>query len=141
MGEPTARPVPGEGKKEKVLHPKAEDPQERREGFISPALSYCRHKVVPFVNYLVRGSLHDQGNSEDLLIANEDLLQVGRRLQAVPGDDLEEAQDVPDPGQVDPLLARQVLDDLELSDVTLRIAAAVRGGTKRLHQADIPVQH
>jgi hypothetical protein len=59
MGEPTAGLDPAKVKKEKVLHPKAEDPQERREGFISPSLIYCTHKVVPPVNYLVRGRLHD----------------------------------------------------------------------------------
>src|SRR5437868_5688326 len=94
---------------------------------------YCTRKVGAFVNYLVRGSLSSPSN--DLLIAFEDVLEVGGRLQLVACDDLEQAQDVSHPGEVHSLLAREVLDDLQLPDVALGVPAPVGGGAKRLHQA------
>src|SRR5256885_11597923 len=66
--------------------------------------------------------------SDDLGVAVEHLAKLARRLDLVALHYLEEAQDVADAGERHALLARQVLDELHLDDVPLRVAPAVRGG-------------
>src|SRR5579864_7616909 len=57
--------------------------------------------------------------SDQLRVAVEDLAQVGGRLDAVFLHHVEQAEDVPHAGECHALLARQVLDHLDLADVAL----------------------
>src|SRR5712692_399486 len=76
----------------------------------------------------------------DLGVAVEDFSQVARRLHSMLLHRLEQAQDVPHAGQGHALLARQVLDDLDLADVALRVAAPVGCGAERLDEARVLIE-
>src|SRR6266849_8854729 len=77
----------------------------------------------------------------DLCVAVEDLAQLGRWLDAVFLHHLEQAQDVADTREMDALLPGQVLDDLDLADVALRIAAPVGDRAVRLDQTRVLIEH
>src|SRR2546430_17587805 len=53
---------------------------------------------------------------------------------------VKQAQDVPNPSERDALLAGQVLDDLHLRDVALRVAPPVGRRAMRLDEAGVPGQ-
>src|SRR5712692_6799854 len=77
----------------------------------------------------------------DLGVAVEDFPQVARGLHPMFLHCLEQAEDVPHARQRDALLAGQVLDDLDLADVPLRVTTPVRGGAVRLDEAGILIEH
>src|SRR5256885_10547231 len=126
--------------------PKARDPQERREGKLKLRRSEALTAILPptsegqsrFVELLLA---RPRALSDDLRVAVEDLAQVGRRLQAALFHGLEKRQDVAHARQVDALLARQVLDHLQLADVALGVAPPVGRGAERLDQTHVFVEH
>src|SRR5260370_11218837 len=61
---------------------------------------------------------------DDLRVSVEDFPQIARRLHPMLLHRLEQAEDVPHARQRDSLLAGQVLDDVDLSDVPLRASAS-----------------
>src|SRR5260370_16800049 len=69
--------------------------------------------------------------SYQLGITVEDLTQLGRRLDAVLLHHVEQAENVADAGERDALLARQVLDHLDLADFPLRVTPSVGGRARR----------
>src|SRR5438477_8320368 len=78
---------------------------------------------------------------DDLGVAVEDFAQLGRRLHAMLLHRLEQAEDVADAGEGDAFFPRQVLDDLDLCDVPLGVAAAVGRRAMRLDEARVLVEH
>src|SRR6267378_5076747 len=79
--------------------------------------------------------------SYKLRVAVEDFAQVRRWFDSVLLHHLKQTQDVAHTRQRHAFLARQVLDDLHLADVPLRVAAPVGGRAVRLDELSVLVQH
>src|SRR5260370_11864666 len=79
--------------------------------------------------------------SYELGVPVEDVAQLGRRLDAVLLHHVEQAEDVAYAGERDALLARQVLDHLDLADVALRVTPSVGGRAMRFDETGVLVQH
>src|SRR5437660_3876230 len=88
----------------------------------------------------MRGN-HPGSLSYKLRVAVVDFPQLGRRLDAVLLHHIEKAEDVADAGKRHTFLAREVLDDLHLADVSLRVTAAVGVCAVRLDQLRVLIQH
>src|SRR2546423_2898137 len=88
----------------------------------------------------MRGN-HVGSLSYELGVAVVDFAQVCGRFYAVFLHHVEEAQDVAHAGQGDALLSREVLDDLDLADVALRVAAPIGRRAMRLDEVSILVEH
>src|SRR5256885_1426934 len=88
----------------------------------------------------MRGN-HMGSLSYELGVAVEDFAQIGGRFYAVLFHHVEEAQDVTHTCQRDALLSREVLDDLHLADIALRVAAPVGRRAMRLDEVRILVEH
>src|SRR5437773_12234314 len=92
---------------------------------------YRRASRRPFYHAFVykRASRSDDGR-----VTVEHFAKLARRLDLVALHALEQAQDVAPAGQRHALPASQVLDDLDLDDVPLRVATPAPGGATRLEQ-------
>src|SRR5919201_1215650 len=127
-----------------------EDPQERREGWSSRRFRSCAILGtalrmpsspafrLPFVRVrrlLARFLLCD------LRIARVRLAQRLGWIALRLCERAEQVQDVADARQVDALLTRQVLDHLQLAQVALRIAPAVRARAERRDQPHVLIEH
>src|SRR5437762_2132093 len=79
--------------------------------------------------------------SDQLGVAVEDIAQLARRFDSMLLHHVEEAEDVSHARERHALFARQVLNDLHLADVALRVAAAIGARAVRLDESRVLIQH